>query len=177
MSALVITSNYGVEQDELKQPLEALKDAGVPVTLAATEVSPIQSLVGDKDPGETFEPDALLSDVEMGDHSVLVIPGGTINADNLRLDDAAVALVRDFTQAGRTIASICHGPWLLVEADVVRGKMVTSYPSVATDLRNAGATWEDVELKRCEAEGWKLLTSRNPDDLDVFTPAVVEAAR
>ncbi|MFN3866422.1 MAG: DJ-1/PfpI/YhbO family deglycase/protease [Demequina sp.] len=177
MSALIITTNYGVEQDELKKPLEALRDAGVDVTLAAAEYSPVESLVGDKDPGETFEPDALLADVEMGDHAVLVIPGGTINADTLRTDDAAIALVRAFTADGRTIASICHGPWLLAEADVARGKTVTSYPSIATDLRNAGATWEDVELKRCEAEGWTLLTSRNPGDLDVFAPAVVEAAR
>src|SRR5690554_7839049 len=94
MSALIITSNYGVEQDELKQPMEALKQAGVAVTLAAVEVAPIQSLVSDKDPGEEFEPDALLSDVEESDFDLLVIPGGTINADNLRMDDAAVALDR-----------------------------------------------------------------------------------
>ncbi|MDN4480566.1 type 1 glutamine amidotransferase domain-containing protein [Demequina muriae] len=177
MSALIITTNYGVEQDELKMPLEALRNAGVPVTLAATEYSPVQSLVGDKDPGETFEPDTLLADVEMGDYAVLVIPGGTINADNLRTDDAALALVRTFAGDGRTIASICHGPWLLAEADVARGKSLTSYESIATDLRNAGATWEDVELRRCEEEGWTLLTSRNPGDLDAFSPAVVEAAR
>lgn len=177
MSALIITTNYGVEQDELKKPLEALQDAGVPVTLAASEDGPIQSLVGDKDPGETFDPDTVLADAEMGDHAVLVIPGGTINADNLRMDESAVALVRAFAADGRTIASICHGPWLLAEADVVRGKHTTSYESIATDLRNAGATWEDVELKRCEMEGWTLLTSRNPGDLDAFAPAVVEAAR
>ncbi|MFW7414892.1 DJ-1/PfpI/YhbO family deglycase/protease [Demequina sp. SO4-18] len=176
MSALIITTNYGVEQDELKKPLEALREAGVPVTLAASEYSPVQSLVGDKDLGETFEPDTLLADAQMGDHAVLVVPGGTINADNLRTDDAAVALVRAFAADGRTVASICHGPWLLAEADVARGKSLTSYPSIATDLRNAGATWEDVELRRCEAEGWTLLTSRNPGDLDAFAPAVVAAA-
>lgn len=177
MSALIITTNYGVEQDELKKPLEALQEAGVPVTVAAVEQGPIESLVGDKDRGETFEPDTTLSDAQMGDHAVLVIPGGTINADNLRMDDSAIALVRAFAGDGRTIASICHGPWLLAEADVVRGKHTTSYPSLATDLRNAGAMWEDVELKRCEMEGWTLLTSRNPGDLDAFAPAVVESAR
>ncbi|MFW2512685.1 DJ-1/PfpI family protein [Demequina sp. SO4-13] len=177
MSALIITTNYGVEQDELKKPIEALRGAGVDFTLAASEEGPVQSLVSDKDPGETFEPDVVLADAEMGDHAVLVIPGGTINADNLRMDESAVALVRSFAADGRTIASICHGPWLLAEADVARGKMATSYPSLTTDLRNAGAEWDDVELQRCEKEGWTLLTSRNPSDLDVFAPAVVEAAR
>ena len=177
MSALIITTNYGVEQDELKKPLEALREAGVPVTLAATEAGPIQSLVGDKDKGETFTPDVALSDAEMGDHAVLVIPGGTINADTLRTDEAAVSLVQQFSKAGRTVAAICHGPWLLAEADVAGGKTSTSYPSLATDLRNAGATWVDEELQRCEANGWTLLTSRTPDDLGAFSPAVVEAAR
>ncbi|WP_084039055.1 type 1 glutamine amidotransferase domain-containing protein [Demequina sp. NBRC 110053] len=177
MSALIITTNYGVEQDELKKPLEGLREAGVPVTLAAVEVAPIESLVGDKDPGETFEPDALLADVELGDYDVLVIPGGTINADNLRTDKSAVSLVQQFAKAGRTVAAICHGPWLIAEADIAGGKTLTSYPSLATDLRNAGATWVDEELKRCEEEGFTLISSRNPDDLDAFVPAVVEAAR
>lgn len=176
MSALIITTNYGIEQDELKQPLEALKEAGVAVTHAAVEVSPVQTLVGDKDPGETFDPDALLSDVDPDAYDVLVIPGGTINADTLRTNDAAVALVKAFKESGRTVAAICHGPWLLAEADVARGKTMTSYPSLQTDLRNAGATWVDEELKNCEAEGFTLLTSRNPDDLDAFSAAVVDAA-
>lgn len=177
MSALIITSNYGIEQDELKAPLEALKGAGIPVTLAATEDRPIRTLVGDEDPGEEFQPDAVIADVRMDDHALLVIPGGTINADQLRTDDAAVDLVKEFAGAGRTIAAICHGPWVLVEADVVTGKKATSFPSVSTDLRNAGAMWTDVELQRCEANGWTLLTSRSPEDLEAFVPAVVEAAR
>lgn len=177
MSALIITSNYGIEQDELKAPLEALKGAGVPVTLAATEDRAIRTLVGDEHPGEEFQPDATTADVSMGDYSLLVIPGGTINADQLRTDDAAVDLVKEFAGAGRTIAAICHGPWLLAEAGVAAGKKATSYPSVSTDLHNAGATWTDVELQRCEAEGWTLLTSRSPEDLEAFVPAVVEAAR
>lgn len=176
MSALIITTNYGIEQDELKQPLEALKSAGVAVTHAAVEVSPVQTLVGDKDPGETFDPDALLSDVDPAAYDVLVIPGGTINADTLRTNDAAVAVVKAFKESGRTVAAICHGPWLLAEADVARGKTMTSYPSLQTDLRNAGATWVDEELQTCEAEGFTLLTSRNPDDLDAFSAAVVDAA-
>ncbi|WP_084106334.1 type 1 glutamine amidotransferase domain-containing protein [Demequina sp. NBRC 110056] len=177
MSALIITTTYGVEQDELKRPLEGLREAGVPVTLAAPGGETIQTLVGDKDPGETFTPDVALEDIEAADHAVLVIPGGTINADTLRTHEAAVSLVRRFAADGRTVAAICHGPWLLAEADVAGGKTTTSYPSLATDLRNAGATWVDGELQRCEANGFTLLTSRNPDDLDAFVPAVVEAAR
>ena len=177
MSALVITTNYGIEQDELKKPLDALKAAGIEVTHAAVEVSPVQTLVGDKDPGETFQPDALLSDVDDSAHDVLVIPGGTINADTLRTNEAAVSLVQRFAKSGRTIAAICHGPWLLVEADVAGGKTATSYPSLATDLRNAGAEWVDEELKRCDQQGFTLLTSRDPGDLDAFSAAVVDAAR
>lgn len=177
MSALIITTNYGVEQDELVRPLDALKGAGVPVTLAAVSMDPIRTLVSDKDPGAKVEPDSTLTEVDPKDYDVLVIPGGTINADTLRTHPDAVALVREFADAGKTIAAICHGPWLLVESGVADGRTVTSYPSLQTDLRNAGATWVDEELKRCEAEPSTLLTSRNPRDLDAFVPAVVEAAR
>lgn len=170
MSALIITTNYGVEQDELKQPLEALKSAGVPVTLAAVEVAPIESLVGDKGPGETFEPDALLSDVDPDEHDVLIIPGGTINADQLRMADAAVELVRAYAHSGRVIAAICHGPWVLTEAGVLRGKTMTSYPSLKTDLRNAGATWVDEEV----VVDAGLVSSRTPDDLPAFNDKLVE---
>lgn len=177
MSALIITTNYGVEQDELVHPLEQLREAGIDVTVAAVENGPIETLVGDKDPGQTVEADTTIEQASMGDHQVLVIPGGTINADNLRTDEDALALVREFASAGRTVASICHGPWLLAEAGVSDGKTLTSYGSIKTDLRNAGATWVDQDLKECGANGWTLLTSRSPDDLEVFTPAVVNASR
>ena len=177
MTALVITTNYGVEQDELVKPLAALKEAGVPVTVAAPSTDPIQTLVGDKDPGETVTPNLALADVDPEGYDVLVIPGGTINADTLRTHEEAVSLVQTFAKDGKTVAAICHGPWLLAEADVAGGKTATSYPSLATDLRNAGATWVDEELKRCEANGWTLLTSRTPDDIPAFSTAVVEAAR
>lgn len=176
MSALIITTNYGTEQSEIMKPLDGLKEAGVQVTVAAPSLDPVQTLVGDKDPGAQVQPDATLGDVKAADYDVLVIPGGTINADTLRTYPEAVALVRDFADAGKTIAAICHGPWLLAEAGVAKGRTVTSYPSLQTDLRNAGATWVDQELKRCDAEASTLLTSRNPHDLDAFVPAVVEAA-
>jgi protease I len=176
MSALIITTNYGTEQDEILDPLTALKSAGVAVTVAAAESEPIQTLVGDKDPGQKLDPNTTIADVNPQDFDVLVIPGGTINADTLRTDDAAVALVKAFADAGKTVAAICHGPWLLAEADVAKGKTLTSYPSLATDLRNAGATWNDVELQECTANGWTLLTSRSPKDLEAFSGAVVKAA-
>ncbi|WP_348523773.1 DJ-1/PfpI family protein [Demequina litorisediminis] len=122
-----------------------MKAAGVPVTVAASKAEPIQTLVGDKDPGETLEPNLTLDEVDPEGYDVLVIPGGTINADALRLDKSAVSLVSVFASAGKTVAAICHGPWLLAEADVARGKTATSYPSLSTDLRNAGATWVDEE--------------------------------
>ncbi|WP_061961333.1 type 1 glutamine amidotransferase domain-containing protein [Demequina flava] len=176
MTALVITTNYGVEQDELLAPLTALKEAGVPVTVAAPNADPIQTLVSDKDPGQTVDPNVSLADVDPADYDVLVVPGGTINADTLRTDESAVSLAQTFARDGKTIASICHGPWLLAEAELTEGKTMTSYPSLETDLRNAGATWVDEELAECPAHGWTLLTSRNPDDLDAFSGAVVKAA-
>ncbi|WP_061963208.1 type 1 glutamine amidotransferase domain-containing protein [Demequina aurantiaca] len=176
MSALIIATNYGVEQDEIVKPLDALKNAGVAVTVAAPKLDPIETLVGDKDPGTTIEPNATLGDVDASEYDLLVIPGGTINADTLRTEEAAVDLVKAFSESGKTIAAICHAPWVLAEAGILNGKSLTSYPSLATDLRNAGATWEDVELQECVAEGWTLLTSRSPKDLDAFSNAVVEAA-
>jgi protease I len=177
MSALIISTNYGTEQDELTGPLQALKSAGVTVAVGAPSLDPIQTLVGDKDPGESIEPNIELSAVNASDFDVLVIPGGTINADSLRTDDTAVSLVTSFMKAGKTIAAICHAPWILTEAGAAEGKTLTSYPSLATDLKNAGATWNDVELQRCDALGWTLLTSRSPKDLDAFSAAVVEAAQ
>ncbi|WP_430868043.1 type 1 glutamine amidotransferase domain-containing protein [Demequina aurantiaca] len=177
MSALIISTNYGTEQDELTSPLNALKSAGIAVSIASPSLDPIQTLVGDKDPGETLLPDVEMSSVDTEDFDVLVIPGGTINADNLRTDDTAVSLVKSFVAAGKTIAAICHAPWILTEAGAAAGKTLTSYPSLATDLKNAGATWNDVELQKCEELGWTLLTSRSPKDLDAFSAAVVDAAK
>ena len=177
MSVLVITTNYGVEQDELVRPVEALRAAGIDVVIAATEAGAVQTLVSDKDPGEEVQADTSLDAVSVDDHDVLVVPGGTINADNLRTQDAAVELARGFADAGKTIASICHGPWLLAEAGLVEGKTLTSFPSVSTDLRNAGGTWVDEELVTNDANGWTLITSRSPRDLDAFNSALVAAAR
>ncbi|SDJ36161.1 type 1 glutamine amidotransferase domain-containing protein [Streptomyces indicus] len=172
---LVITTNYGVEQDELVAPVEHLRDKGVRVDIAATEKDSIVTLVGDRDPGKHVPATHALADVRADDYDLLLIPGGTINADTLRLQDAALDALKAFVSSGRPVAAICHGPWVAVEADVVRGKTLTSYPSTATDVRNAGGTWVDKEVQVCEANGWRLITSRKPDDLPAFLDAVDEA--
>ena len=175
--ALVITTNYGVEQDELVIPVEKLRQAGVEVTIGAPEQSTIETLVGDKDPGRRIEPTTTLEAVDASDYALLVIPGGTVNADTLRLNEKAVNLVRDFANAGKPIAAICHGPWLIVEAGIAAGKTATSYPSVRTDPVNAGANWVDEEVFTCPAGGYVLVTSRTPADLDAFTNAMLATLR
>ncbi|MBT1595806.1 type 1 glutamine amidotransferase domain-containing protein [Curtobacterium flaccumfaciens] len=168
---LVITTNYGVEQDEIVVPTEQLRERGASVTVAAKETGTIQTLVGDKDPGQTFEPDTTLAGVDANDFDALVIPGGTINADTLRQESRAATLVQAFAEASKPVAAICHGPWTLVEAGVLSGKTVTSFPSLQTDLRNAGAEWVDQEV---QVDGG-FITSRTPDDLPAFVDAIESA--
>jgi len=168
---LVITTNYGVEQDEIVVPTEQLRERGASVTVAAKETGTIQTLVGDKDPGQTLEPDTTIAGVDAKDFDALVIPGGTINADTLRQESRAATLVQAFAEASKPIAAICHGPWTLVEAGVLSGKTVTSFPSLQTDLRNAGAEWVDQEV---QVDGG-FITSRTPDDLPAFVDAIESA--
>jgi len=165
---LAIVTNYGVEQDELVVPLEHLRSAGVDVDVAAVTSDPVETLVGDKDPGTIVPPTLRLQDVDPGGYDLLLVPGGTLNADSLRLEGSAVEAVRSFATSGRPVAAICHGPWVLVEAGVLAGKTLTSYPSLQTDVRNAGGSWEDRSVVRDDAEGWALVTSRNPGDLPDF---------
>lgn len=165
---LAVVTNYGVEQDELVVPVEHLRGAGATVDVAAVHDAPVETLVGDKDPGRTVQPTTTLGEVEESGYDLLLVPGGTINADSLRLQDDAVRLVGAFAQSGRPVAAICHGPWLLVEAGLVQGKRLTSYPSLTTDVRNAGGTWVDEEVVADDAQGFWLVTSRTPDDLDAF---------
>lgn len=171
---LVVVSNRGVEQDELKDPVEKLVQAGVKVTIAAPETGQVQTLVGDWDLGEVFEVDEKLSEVRESEFDLLLVPGGTLNADNLRLDVEALRIVRSFAESGRPVASICHGPWLLVETGLVKNKTLTSYKSIKTDIINAGGTWKDEEVFRCPAENFALITSRNPGDLAAFNDAIIE---
>lgn len=168
---LAIVTNYGVEQDELVVPVEHLRAAGATVDVAAETAEPIETLVGDKDPGATVTPDTTLDVVDTSGYDLLLIPGGTLNADSLRLSDDALTIVTDFTSEGRPVAAICHGPWALATADAVRGKAMTSYASLETDLRNAGADWSDQAVVTDETS-YPLVTSRTPDDLDEFLAAI-----
>ncbi|MCX5400929.1 type 1 glutamine amidotransferase domain-containing protein [Streptomyces sp. NBC_00102] len=165
---LVAVTNYGVEQDELVVPVERLRDGGAEVHVAAVSADDIRTLVGDKDPGRTVRPDLTLADVDPTAYDLLLVPGGTLNADSLRLQDEALTILRSFTGSGRPVAAICHGPWLLVEAGVVDGRTLTSYPSLRTDVRNAGGTWVDEPVIADTAGDWLLITPRNPGDLGPF---------
>ena len=160
----------GVEQVELTEPWAAVEAAGATPVLLSTGSGRVQAF-NHLDKGDTFDVDLAVADAEVGDFAALVLPGGVANPDQLRTDEDAVAFVRTFLESGKPVAAICHAPWTLVEADVVRGRTLTSWPSLQTDLRNAGATWEDQELVIDD----NLITSRMPDDLPAFTKALTEA--
>jgi protease I len=138
------------------------------VVVAADERGEVQTLVGNSEPGRTVPADTTFDAVAAGDFDLLLVPGGTINADHLRLQDGAVQLVREFAGAGKPVAAICHGPWVLVEAGCVAGATLTSYPSLATDVRNAGGHWVDRSAVRDAGSGFPIVTSRTPKDLDDF---------
>ncbi|MFB8415042.1 type 1 glutamine amidotransferase domain-containing protein [Streptomyces albidoflavus] len=165
---LAIVTNYGVEQDELLVPVRHLRDHGTPVDVAGVSAGEIRTLVGDKDPGDSGTADLALADVDPSGYDLLLIPGGTLNADSLRLDDKAMEIVRAFTSSGRPVAAICHGPWALVETGAVQGKRLTSYASLQTDVRNAGGEWVDEAVVTDDTGGWTLITSRDPGDLKEF---------
>lgn len=174
VTVAVLTANSGVEQVELIRPWQAVLEAGGQPVLLAPQVGQVQAFNSDVEKADTFRAQVAAHEASAGDYGALVIPGGTTNADTLRTIPAAVDFVKSFVRAAKPIPSICHGPWLLAEADVLRGKTMTSFPSLQTDLRNAGATWVDQEVFVCPTEGWTLVTSRKPDDLDAFTTALVE---
>jgi protease I len=167
---ILIVATDGFEQSELIGPRDAFVDAGLEVEIASIEPGDIQGMVHDKK-GETVEATLAVADIEAGDYDALVLPGGVANPDTLRMNEDAVQLVREFMAAGKPVAAICHGPWLLAEADVIRNRRVTSWPSIRTDLRNAGAEVVDEEVT---IDG-NLITSRKPDDVRAFSRAVIEA--
>jgi protease I len=168
-----LMANSGVEQIELTTPWEAVESAGGTPVLIAPEKGKVQAFDHDVEAGDTFAADEAVADVGSDEFDGLLLPGGTTNPDTLRLDRAAVDLVASFAAAGKPIAAICHGPWMLVEADVVRGKTLTSWPSLQTDIRNAGGEWCDVEVFTCRAGDYPLVTSRKPADLDPFVAAAL----
>ena len=160
----------GFETVELFKPRQALEEAGAKVTLASLKSDPIQGMEGDINKAETATPDLTVDEVDTDDYDALVIPGGTCNPDKLRLNERAVEIVTEFMEDDKIVAAICHGPWLLVEANVVRGRTMTSYPSISTDVRNAGANWVDREVVTDQG----LVTSRKPDDLPAFNRKMIE---
>ncbi|MFC9631533.1 type 1 glutamine amidotransferase domain-containing protein [Streptomyces mirabilis] len=160
----------GVERVELDQPRGALQGAGAKTEILSLHHGEIQARQFDLNPAGTFPVDRLVADASVDDYHALLLPGGTMNPDQLRMDRDAVQFVRDFMASGKPVASICHGPWTLAEADAVRGRRLTSWPSIRTDLRNAGAEVVDQEVV---VDG-QLITSRGPADLPAFCVAVVE---
>lgn len=174
MKIAILTSNAGVEHSELADPRQTVLDQGWELDLLASEAGEVKTVTGDTDPTDTFTADLAVADADADAYDALILPGGTINADTLRLDEDAMAFVKAFTEAGKPVAAICHGPWALVQTDVLKGKTLTSYPSLRVDITNAGGTWVDEEVQVCHANGFDLVTSRNPDDLDAFTSTFVE---
>lgn len=167
---IAILATDGVERRELEQPRKALRDAGGDTELLSLKSGTIDARDHDLEPAGDFPVDREVKDVSVDEFDALLIPGGTVNADKLRLDGPAVAFVRDFVESGKPVGVICHGPWTLVEADVVKGRTLTSYPSVRTDLRNAGAQPVDEEVV---IDG-NLTSSRSPKDLPAFCAAIVK---
>ncbi|MFN2478210.1 MAG: type 1 glutamine amidotransferase domain-containing protein [Pseudonocardiaceae bacterium] len=166
---VAILAARGVEQVELVQPRQAVTDAGATAELLSVEPGTIQATNHDIELADEFEVDRVVADVSITDYDALILPGGTVNPDTLRRSSVAVAFVRDFVEAAKPVGVICHGPWTLVEADVVRGRTLTSYPSLRTDIRNAGGTVVDEEVV---IDG-NLVSSRNPHDLPAFCRAIV----
>jgi protease I len=165
---VLIVATDGFEESELFGPREILLGRGTEVVLASPDLTPIQATVHD-DPGKTIRPDITVEQARVDDFDALILPGGVRNPDHLRTNKAVVDLIRAFAERGKPVAAICHGPWLLVEADVLRGRTATSWPSIRTDLRNAGANVVD---EPAVTDG-NLVTSRKPDDVPAFTEALI----
>jgi deglycase len=165
-----LVANEGVEQVELVEPAKAVRGAEAEVDLIAPADEPVQAF-NHLDKGDTFEPDRIVADADPADYDGLVLPGGVANPDQLRTKPAAVQFARAFFDAGKPVGVICHGPWTLIEADVVRGRTITSWPSLRTDLRNAGAEWVDEEVHVDD----NLVSSRKPEDLEAFNSKILEA--
>jgi len=167
---IAILAATGVEQVELEQPRDAVESAGAQTEVVSIEEDEIQAMNHDIDKGDKIAVDRLVSEASPDDYDALILPGGTMNPDNLRQDEHAVRFVQDFFRAGKPVGVICHAPWTLVEADLVRGRTLTSYPSVRTDIRNAGGNVVDEEVVTDQG----LVSSRSPDDLPAFCAKIVE---
>jgi protease I len=167
---IAILAADGVEEVELVEPRRAVQDAGATTVLVSLADGEIQAVTKDIYPTNRYTVDLTVQNASAQDYDALILPGGVANPDNLRMDPNAVGFVRAFFEAGKPVGVICHGPWTLVEADVVRGRTLTSYPSLRTDIRNAGGTVVDQEVVKDQ----RLVSSRKPDDLPAFCAAIVE---
>ncbi|HZP05184.1 MAG TPA: type 1 glutamine amidotransferase domain-containing protein [Terracidiphilus sp.] len=166
---IVILATDGFEQAELTEPRKALDEAGAETVVIAPKSGEIKGW-NIKEWGDSVKVDKALNDANPNEYDALVLPGGVMNPDHLRMDPAAVNFVRQFVSSGKTVAAICHGPWTLIEAGVVSGKTMTSWPSLKTDLKNAGANWVDQEV----ATDGQFITSRKPDDIPAFSRTIIE---
>ncbi len=173
MRIAFLSAPEGVEQVELTDPWQAAVDAGHEPVLVSTQPGDVQAF-HHLDKADTFPVDEVVAETSPDSFGGLVLPGGVANPDFLRTDDRAVAFVRDFFDRGLPVAAICHAPWTLVEADAVRGRVLTSWPSLETDIRNAGGTWVDEQVKVCDHGPNKLVTSPKPDDLKAFCETYLE---
>ncbi len=169
---ILIIATHGFEQAELEVPRDTLRAAGAQVDVATPDGKAIRGW-NVKDWGNTAPADLKIADADVEDYDALVIPGGVINPDKLRVDDDAMAVVRSFLGSGKVVAAVCHGPWLLVQADALRGRKATSFKSIRKDVENAGAEWVDEPVVVDNG----IITSRNPDDLQVFTAKIIEEVR
>jgi protease I len=167
---IAIIATDGVEQAELVKPREAVEKAGGKTELLSLEAGQIQAMNSDINPADKFDVDKAITEASADDYDGLILPGGTVNADKLRTSDDVVSFVQRIFKDGKPVGVICHGPWTLVEADLVRDRTLTSWPSLRTDIRNAGGNWVDEEVVVDQG----LVTSRKPDDLPAFCAKIVE---
>lgn len=167
----ILLAPRGNEDPEFVKPRDALIEAGAKVVVVGLEAGKGETVNNDLDPGSKYAIDKTVDQVSADDFDLLIVPGGTVGADTFRADDKVVAFTKAFADQGKTIAAICHAPWLLIEAEVVKGKTLTSFPSLKTDLKNAGGQWVDKSV----VEEGGLITSRNPDDIPAFNAAIIKA--